>query len=139
MSPYVWLVIAAVMAVVEVVSLSLITVWFVVGGLVAFAVGFAGGDLFVQAIVFVAVSLVCLLLFRPLALKHRKLGESHESTPVGQTARVVEAISAGEPGRVETPDHMTWVALTATGEPLEVGAHVRVTGQDSIKLIVERA
>ena len=138
MSPYVWLVIAAVMAVVEVVSLSLITVWFVAGGLVAFAVGFAGGGLLAQAIAFLAVSLVCLLLFRPLALKHRKLGESHESTPVGQGARVVEAISADEPGRVETPDHMTWVALSANGEPLEVGARVRVTGQDSIKLIVER-
>lgn len=138
MSPYVWLAIAAVMAVIEVVSLSLITVWFVVGGLVAFVVGFAGGELVVQAIAFLVVSLACLLLFRPLALKHRALGEANESTPVGQSARVVEPIAASAPGRVETPDRMTWVALSSTGEPLEVGADVRVIGQDSIKLIVER-
>ena len=35
MSPFVWLGVAAVMGVVEIVSLSLITMWFVVGALVA--------------------------------------------------------------------------------------------------------
>ena len=36
MSPFVWLGVAAVMGVVEIVSLGLITMWFVVGALVAF-------------------------------------------------------------------------------------------------------
>ena len=41
-------------------------------------------------------------------------------------------------GRVETPDHMTWTALSHDGTPIEAGAQVRVVGQDSIKLVVER-
>ena len=139
MNPYIWLGIALVMAVVEMLSMSLITIWFVVGGLVAFLAGFLGADLTVQIVVFLVASFACLALFRPLILKHRAIGESHESSPIGQGAVVVEAIG-GElgTGRVETADHMTWVALSADGSPVEVGARVRVIDQQSIKLIVER-
>ncbi|MBO4352205.1 MAG: NfeD family protein [Eggerthellaceae bacterium] len=139
MTPYAWLAVAAAMAIVEIVSLSLITIWFVAGGLAAFLAGFFGADLTIQIIVFLVVSFACLALFRPLAMKHRAIGESHESTPVGQEAVVVEPIS-GEPGvgRVETADHMTWAALSADGSPIELGARVRIVDQKSVRLVVER-
>ena len=139
MSPYIWLGVAVVMAIVEMASLSLITIWFVAGGLAAFLAGFLGADLAVQIVVFLVVSCVFLALFRPLALKHRAIGESHESTPVGQDAVVVEAID-GEPGagRVETADHMTWAAMSVAGSPIGTGARVRVVDQKSIRLVVER-
>ena len=109
MSPYVWLIIAAVMAVVEIVSLSLITIWFVAGGIAAFLAGFFGADLAVQIVVFLVVSVV------------------------------VEAISGEPgAGRVETADHMTWAALSADSSPIEKGARVRVVDQKSVRLIVER-
>ena len=139
MSPYWWLGIAAVMAVVEAASLGLITIWFVVGALCAFVAAFLGADLTVQIAVFLVVSLACLALLRPFALKHRKIGESHEATPVGQGAVVVERIDNNAlTGRIETPDHMTWSALSADGNVIGEGAQVRVVSQRSIKLIVER-
>lgn len=140
MNPYWWLGIAAVMAVVEAVSLSFITIWFVVGALCAFVASFFGASLTVQIVVFLVVSLACLALLRPFALKHRKIGESHESTPIGLNAVVVERIdNEAMTGRVETPDHMTWAALSSDGAPIEVDERVRVVDQQSIKLIVERA
>lgn len=139
MDPYWWLAIAAVMAIAEVLSQGLITIWFVAGGLAAFVAGILGGDLIVQIVVFMVVSIACLALLRPLAVKHRKIGESHESTPVGLNAVVVEAIDNDAlAGRVETPDHMTWAALSSDGTPIEEGARVRVVEQRSIKLVVER-
>lgn len=139
MSPYWWLAIAAVMAVVEIVSMGLITIWFVVGGLAAFVAGFLGADLTVQIIVFLVVSIACLALLRPLVMKHRKIGEEHEPTPVGLNAVVIERIDNDAlTGRIETPDHMTWAALSADGAPIEEGAQVRVVEQRSIKLVVER-
>ena len=140
MNPYIWLIIAVVMAIVEIASMGLITIWFVVGGIAAFLAGFLGADLAVQIVVFIVVSVLCLALFRPLIIKHRSIGESHESSPVGQQAVVVEAIdSQTGVGRVETPDHMTLTALSRDGAPIEVGALVRVVDQQSIKLVVERA
>ncbi|MBQ9041738.1 MAG: NfeD family protein [Eggerthellaceae bacterium] len=139
MNPYWWLAIAALMAVIELASQGLITVWFVVGAVVAFVAGMLGADLVVQIIVFLVVSLVCLALLRPLIMKHRKIGERHEPTLVGTQALVVEPIDEqAQTGRIETPDHMTWMALSADGSPIESGAQVRVVEQRSIKMVVER-
>ena len=138
MNPYWWLAIAAIMAVVELASQGFITIWFVAGGLVAFAAGFFGADLTVQIIVFLVVSVACLVLLRPLIMKHRKIGESHEPTMVGLNAVVVERIDNDAlTGRVETPDHMTWAALSADGLPIEVGEQVHVVDQRSVKLVVD--
>ena len=71
MSPFVWLGVAAVMAVVEVVSLGLITMWFVVGALVAFVVNLLGVDPLVQIGVFLTVSVLCLIVLRPVFVKYR--------------------------------------------------------------------
>ena len=138
-SPYMWLVIAAIAAVIEALSFGLVTMWFVVGALVSFLIAFAGGPLWLQLVAFLVVSIACLVLLRPVILKYRKRGEEHEATQVGMNAVVIEEIDAAAlRGRVETPDHMTWSAISSDGSIIEEGARVRVVGQESIKLVVER-
>lgn len=138
MSPFWWLGIAVVMAIIELALQGFITIWFVIGGIAAFAVGFFGASLTVQIVVFLIVSLACLALLRPMIMKHRRMGEVHESTPVGMYAIVVERIDPhAQTGRVETPDHMTWAALSIDDLPIEEGTRVRVVEQRSIKLVVE--
>ena len=139
MSPFVWIGVAVVMAIVEVLSLGLITMWFVVGALAAFLAAMLGADLFVQLIVFLVVSIVLLVALRPVVVKYRKRGQDHEPTLLGSHAVVTEAIDNDRMvGRVETPDHMSWAARSADGAPIEAGASVTVVAQESIKLVVER-
>ncbi len=139
MSPFVWLAVAAVMVVVEVVSLGLITMWFVVGALIAFAANLLGADPLVQIVVFLVVSVLCLVVLRPVFVKYRDRGKKEEPTVVGCIAVVREAIDNDRlVGRVETPDHMTWAARSADGRPIASGENVVVVGRESVKLIVER-
>lgn len=139
MSPYWWLAIAAVMAVIELASQSLITVWFVFGAIVAFVAGMLGASLVVQIVIFLVVSLASLALLRPFILKHRRMGEIHEPTEIGRYAIVVERVDPlAQTGRVETDDHMTWAALSADEAPIEVGTRVQVVEQRSIRLVVKR-
>ena len=134
MSPFIWLAVAAVMAGVEVVSFGLITMWFVIGALAAFA-----ANLLVQIVVFLVVSVVCLVALRPVFVKYRDCGKQEEPTHVGQTAVVVEDVdNEGLTGRVETDNRMTWAARSADGSFIPQGAVVRIVGQESVKLIVER-
>ena len=138
-SPFIWLAVAAVMAVVEVVSFGLITMWFVIGALAAFAANLLGADLLVQIVVFLVVSVVCLVALRPVFVKYRDRGKQEEPTHVGQTAVVVEDVdNEGLTGRVETDNRMTWAARSADGSFIPQGAVVRIVGQESVKLIVER-
>lgn len=139
MSPFIWLGVAAVMGVVEVISFGLITMWFVVGALVAFLANLLGFDLVVQLVVFFVVSIVCLIVLRPLFVKYRKHGEKEEPDVIGQTAIVVEDVDNERlAGRVETANRMTWAAKSAENVVIPAGETVVITGRESIKLIVER-
>ncbi|MEG0071234.1 MAG: NfeD family protein [Raoultibacter sp.] len=139
MSPFIWLAVAVIMAVVEIVSLGLITAWFVIGSLVAFVANLLGADVMVQMIVFLVVSVLCLIFLRPVFLKYRKRGEAHEPTLIGRDVRVCEEIDNERlAGRVETSNRMTWVARSADGSIIPAGETVVVVARESVKLIVER-
>ena len=110
-----WLVVAAVMALIEAFSFGLITMWFVVGALVAFVADLLGANFVVQVALFLVVSVLCLVLLRPVVVKHRNRGHSAEPTLVGERGVVCETM----------------------GEVLPVGIRVEVVAQESIKLIVK--
>ena len=97
-----WLVVAAVMALIEAFSFGLITMWFVVGALVAFVADLLGANFVVQVALFLVVSVLCLVLLRPVVVKHRNRGHSAEPTLVGERGVVCETIdNDGLTGRVE--------------------------------------
>ncbi|MEI3340167.1 MAG: hypothetical protein V8R80_09710 [Eubacterium sp.] len=65
--PMAWIIILVIMVLIEVFTLGLTTIWFAGGALAAFVVSIAGGRVPAQVIVFLIVSLILLLLIRPLA------------------------------------------------------------------------
>lgn len=139
MSAYIWLGVAAVMGIIEIVSLGLITMWFVIGGLAAFLANILGFDIIVQLVVFFVVSIASLIVLRPVFLKYRKRGEKEEPSVIGQNAVVVERIDNDKlVGRAETANRMTWSARSVDGTVIPAGETVVITGRESITLIVER-
>ncbi|WP_124061554.1 NfeD family protein [Gordonibacter sp. Marseille-P4307] len=133
-----WLGVALIMGVIEAGTISIITVWFVVGALAAYVVSWFGANQVVQALVFAAISIACLLAFRPLVLKHLASKKASDPTPVGQCALVTESIdAASHTGRVETPDRMSWSADSCDGSTIPAGTKVRIVEQRSIRLVVQ--
>lgn len=132
-----WLVVAAVMAVMEAVTCGLVTVWFVVGALVAFLLAWFQAPLVVQVFVFALVSVACLVCLRPFALGHRNTGDSAEPTAIGKTGVViVEPEDTGGLYRVRLADGMDWAARSEDGSRLICGEIVKVVGQESTVLVV---
>ena len=68
-STYYWLILAVVLAVVEINTSTLVCIWFVVGSAFAFATSFLTDSVAVQMMVFSLVSGICLAVTRPLAKK----------------------------------------------------------------------
>lgn len=136
---YVWLVVAVIMAIVELVSFGLISVWFVIGALAAFVSALFGANVYIQTIVFIVISVIFLLIFRPIALKYRNKNQSEEPTLVGKQGIVIEEINNELlSGRVELDDHVSWIARSADGSVISKDEQVVVVNQESIKLFVER-
>ena len=68
MGPIAWLVLVAVLLVIEAVTVGLTTIWFAGGALVAAVASWLGAGEIVQWILFLAVSLVLLIFTRPVAV-----------------------------------------------------------------------
>ena len=87
---------------------------------------------------FIAVSAVCLLAFKPLAKRlHKQPTPTNGDRALGREARVLTPVSAQQTGRVRL-DGVDWSARCATpGDTLIPGQACRVTEIHSTLLIVE--
>ncbi len=142
MSPWVvWLIVAALFVVFELLTGTFALFCLVGGCLIALVAALLGCGLVTQ-IAFAALgALLSFIALRPLIRKHWK----HDSIStgcnmdalIGREANLSEAIEASSPGRLRI-DGDNWQARTADGSTIAQGERVRIIGYDSIILIVER-
>lgn len=64
---YVWLIVFIVLTAIEMATFQLVTIWFAVGAVAAFITSLFSTSLEIQLIVFLAVSMLLLILVRPIA------------------------------------------------------------------------
>lgn len=134
-----WLVILAVLLVIEIATLGLTTIWFAGGALVAFLVSLAGGPLWLQIILFLAVSVLLLIFTRPLAVKYmnKNVQKTNVDSIPGQTAVVISTIDNLRAEGQVMVNGLEWSARSADGKSIDEGKVVRVTAVEGVKLIVE--
>lgn len=134
----VWAVAIVLFGVAEGVTAQLVSIWFVIGAIAGLIATFLGATVPVQIVVFVATSIIALLLTRPLVKK--KLTPRIESTNadrcIGQEAIVVERIdNISATGQVKA-DGKLWTARSSNGEVIEANEIVTIERIDGVKLIV---
>ena len=136
--PIFWLLATIGFVVLEAMTLNLVSIWFAVGSAAALLSCLVTGSFRVQAVVFIAVSAVCLLAFKPLAKRlHKQPTPTNGDRALGREARVLTPVSAQQTGRVRL-DGVDWSARCATpGDTLTPGQACRVTEIHSTLLIVE--
>ena len=136
-----WIAALVVFLVVEAISAGLVSIWFAAGALAALICALLHGPVWLQAIWFVVVSGVTLILTRPLVKKYvnAKSVATNADRNIGRTAVVTERIDdlAGT-GAVKL-DGVLWTARSSGGEPIEVGTAVTVREIQGVKLMVEAA
>jgi membrane protein implicated in regulation of membrane protease activity len=134
----IWLCLTVFFIAVEALTSQLVSVWFIIGSMAAFAAAFAGLDVLWQAAVFFAVSVACLLLLRPIARKKAEVDNvpTNADRLIGGVGVVTATIdnTAGL-GRVLI-DGGEWMARSLTGERLAEKARVTVRAIEGVKLIV---
>lgn len=133
-----WLVLLAVLLLMEASTVTLVSIWFAFGALAAMIVSLLGGQLWLQAAVFVVVSAVLLAALRPLARKHftPKLVKTNVDAVLGQTGYVVEPIdNIKGTGRVKLGG-MEWSARSTEEAPVEADTLVKVDRVEGVKVFV---
>ncbi len=135
----VWLVVLAILLVIEFLTLGLTTVWFAGGALIAFLVSLAGGPLWLQILLFLVISVVLLLFTRPLAVKYlnKNVQKTNVDSIPGQKGIVTVTIDNLKAEGQVTIRGMEWSARAKDDNIIEKGKVVRVLSVEGVKLIVE--
>lgn len=133
-----WLIVLAVLLVIEIATLGLTTIWFAGGAIVAFLVALFGGSLVVQSVIFFAVSIVLLFTMRPAALRrfNSKRIATNVDSLVGTTGKVLEQIDNFNETGVVLADGKEWTARTEDEHIIPEGAKVTIQKVAGVKLIV---
>jgi membrane protein implicated in regulation of membrane protease activity len=134
-----WLVLFLGLAAVETLTLDLFFIMLSVGALAALAATFAGAGLVLQIVIFAVVSLLMILLVRPVAVRHLQRGPADQLNNidrlVGAAALALEPVTAHS-GTVKIGGD-TWTARSADGAPLPAGTRLSVTRIDGATAVVE--
>jgi membrane protein implicated in regulation of membrane protease activity len=139
-----WIVIALVFAIVEVLTVGLFAGFISLGAVGAAIAAFVGDGYVSQAVTFAAVSVLGIAVMRRplLGYLQRRVGPlvvSGAEAMIGQTALVVDAIGGPhERGHVRIAGE-DWPALTRDGEPVGEGESVRIVEIRRATLVVEPA
>lgn len=140
MEPLFWLILMAIMVVIEIITVGLTSIWFACGALIAFFASLFGAPLAVQIVLFVIVSVLTLALFRPKAVEHfnKTRTKTNVDSMAGKRVKVVEEINNLEgTGKVLFND-VEWTARSESGQIIEQDSTVAVKHVDGVKLIVEK-
>jgi membrane protein implicated in regulation of membrane protease activity len=131
MDPWVlWLILAVILAIGEILTLSFFMAPFAGGAAVAALLAAAGAGTTIEVAAFLVVSIVLLAALRPIARSHqRKVGQVKMGTAalVGQTAMVVERIANAEGVGCVRLDGEIWTARAYDDDQvIEPGTRVQV-------------
>lgn len=134
-----WIVLLVVLVVVEAVTAQLVTIWFAAGAAAALIAERCGAQQWLQWIIFIAVSVIALIVTRPLVKKATKstIEPTNADRCIGQTAVVTEDISNIDgKGQVQVGGTI-WTARSSDGTNFKKGERVTVERIEGVKLIVK--
>lgn len=138
---FVWIGALIAFIIIEALTVQLMTIWFALGSLAALIATLAGAGTALQIAIFAVVSLVALIVTRPLVKKFT--GTKHSPTNadrcIGAPAIVTQRIdNLHETGSV-TLKGTVWTARSADNGIIEEGETVTVRAIEGVKLIVEKS
>lgn len=135
-----WLIIVVVLAIVEIATVNLVSIWFCFGALVTMLLTLLGLPFLWQIVVFIAASSLLLVFTRPIVKKH--LGIKKEKTNAdmveGKEGVVLADIDNNNPGGLVKVDGREWTAKSVQNNIIPAGTRVRVLRIEGVKVVVEQ-
>ncbi len=137
---YFWIILCIIFIIIEAVTPQLTTIWFALGSAASFVLALLGRGYPLQLAAFVAVSVIFLLLTRPLArrLTKKDYVPTNADRLIGEEAVVTEKIDNLTATGTVKINGQIWNARSQNGEEISVGETVRVTEISGAKLIVAK-
>lgn len=141
LAAFVWLGLMILFLIAEGATVSLVSLWFAAGAVVAMFAALLGAGVWLQTGLFLAVSGALLLMLRPIVRRYLvpKITATNVDSLVGATGLVTVAIdNVTASGQVKL-GAMEWTARSTTGENIPQGTLIRVDRIEGVKVYVTPA
>ncbi len=138
LAAFIWLGLVVLFLIAEGATVSLVSLWFAAGAVVAMFAALLGAGPWLQTGLFLAVSGALLLMLRPIVRRFLvpKITPTNVDSLVGTTGLVTEAVdNVTASGQVKL-GAMEWTARSTTGEEIPVSTLVRVDRIEGVKAFV---
>lgn len=134
----IWLVLLVVFIAAEAATVTVTSIWFAIGSLVAMIAALLGAHVWLQVILFIVVSACLLLSLRPLLRKYftPRLVRTNVDAVIGTQGIVLAEIdNIASQGKIKL-GAMEWTARSSSGEKIAVGTIVKVDRIEGVKVFV---
>lgn len=132
-----WLVVVVLLAIIEASTVNLVSIWFVISGLVALIVSLFTEAFYIQFGVFVLLGIILLVITKPAMNKMLKEKETKLNLEriIGMEGIVTEEIEKNKIGEVKV-DGKLWSAISDVKIP--ANSVVKAVSIEGVKLVVEK-
>ena len=135
---YAWLGTVIACVIIEAMTVSLTSIWFAIGAIAAWLIYLTGLGLEVQIVIFLLVSILCLIFTRPIAMEKLKVGRVNAESLIGQSCKVESTIdNINNTGTVNVRGQI-WTARSADDRVIEKDEIVEIKEIIGVKLIVQK-
>ena len=135
---WLWFWIAIAFAVIEALTLGIVSICFAIGALVAMLFAFVIDSFIVQLLIFLGVSLVLVATTRKVAVEKLKIGQVKTNVDelIGKEAVVVKEIRPYTTGEVKL-DGKVWRAMSESKQVYKVDEIVTVLRIEGVTIIIK--
>lgn len=134
----VWFIFLVIFVLAEAATVTVVSLWFAAGALVAMIVSMLGGPVWLQVLLFIVVSFVLLWMLRPILKKFYtpKLTRTNVDAVIGKVGITMMTIDNNmAQGKVKL-EGMEWSARSTSGEEIPENIQVRIDRVEGVKLFV---
>lgn len=133
---YIWFAVVVILGIVEVMTTNLVSIWFVISGILAMIASKFTDNLFIQIAIFVIIGIALIPYSKKI---YKKINLKKEKTNldriIGMKGIVTKDITKGNIGEVKV-DGKRWSAYSDTN--IKEGDFVKVLSINSVKIKVEK-
>lgn len=135
---YMWLWIAIAFAIIEAITVGIVSIWFSIGAVAALLASLIIGDLFLQILVFFVTSAFLLMKTRKIAVEKLKIGQHKTNIDelIGEECVVVKAIEPQKAGEVKLRG-MIWRVVSESNQAYNVGELAQVLRIEGVTIIIK--
>ena len=134
----VWLVLMVIFLIAEAATVTITSLWFAVGALVALLAGVFGAKFWLQVVLFIIFSTVTLMALRPMIKKYftPNLTRTNVDALIGIQGYVTADINNVTATGAVKLNGMEWTARSTDGSPIPSGTLIKVDRIEGVKAIV---